>query len=211
VILLRRLSRPFYGWCKSLGRAPVSFRDASRIPPIRGMSAARNLLLRERPRMNSGSQRGAKRIGCNRFASRNSIYRVFTSLSRRFPIGGAASLRKFLGSGARNLVVSATRFLGAQNAPRNDKWAESRKGKIVRQIPIPDLQWRHTTFLSRQPVDRPLLGLWVGDYYFTTQFPRGIARWQIGAEITKTLRRAAGNNLRPGGHRPTAACPQSVS
>gem|GEM_PF-1916786 len=61
------------------------------------MSAVRNLLLRERPRMNSGSQRGAKRIGCNRFASRNSIYRVFTSLSRRFPIGGAASLRKFLG------------------------------------------------------------------------------------------------------------------
>jgi len=31
------------------------------------------------------------------------------------------------------------------------------------------------------------------------------------AQNTKTLRRAAGNNLRPGGHRPTAACPQSVS
>jgi len=54
----------------------------------------------------------------------------------------------------------------------------------VRQIPIQDLEWRHTAFLSRQPVDRPLLGLWVGDYYFTTQFPHGVARWQIGAEIT---------------------------
>jgi hypothetical protein len=57
------------------------------------------------------------------------------------------------------------------------------EGKIVRQIPVPDLQWRHTAFLSRQPVDRPLLGLWVGDYYFTTQFPRGVSRWQPGAEI----------------------------
>ncbi len=54
----------------------------------------------------------------------------------------------------------------------------------MRQIPIEDLAWRHTAFLAREPVDRPLLGLWVGDYYFTTQFPHGIARWQIGAEIT---------------------------
>lgn len=54
----------------------------------------------------------------------------------------------------------------------------------MRQIPIQDLAWRHTAFLTRQPVDRPLLGLWVGDYYFTTQFPHGVARWQVGAEIT---------------------------
>lgn len=53
----------------------------------------------------------------------------------------------------------------------------------MRQIPIKDLQWRHTAFLSRQPVDRPLLGLWVGDYYFTTHFPHGVSHWQAGAEI----------------------------
>ena len=53
----------------------------------------------------------------------------------------------------------------------------------MRQIPIQDLQWRHAAFLSMQPVDRPLLGLWVGDYYFTTQFPHGVSHWQAGAEI----------------------------
>ncbi|CAG0947641.1 hypothetical protein ANRL1_04374 [Anaerolineae bacterium] len=55
---------------------------------------------------------------------------------------------------------------------------------MMRQIPIQDLQWRHTAFLSMQPVDRPLLGIWVGDYYFTSQFPHGVSRWQPGAEIT---------------------------
>lgn len=54
----------------------------------------------------------------------------------------------------------------------------------MRQIPIPDFAWRHTAFLTRAPVDRPLLGLWVGDYFFTTQFPNGVARWQVGTEIT---------------------------
>jgi len=46
-----------------------------------------------------------------------------------------------------------------------------------------ELARRHTAFLSRAPVDRPLLGIWVGDYYFTTHFPRGVSRWQPGDQI----------------------------
>ncbi len=53
----------------------------------------------------------------------------------------------------------------------------------MRRIPVSDLAWRHIAFLEMADVDRPLLGLWVGDYYFTIQYPTGTGRWQPGAEI----------------------------
>lgn len=39
---------------------------------------------------------------------------------------------------------------------------------------------RHEAFLSLRPVDRPLLGFWVGGYYPGEQFPRGTSDWREG-------------------------------
>lgn len=46
-----------------------------------------------------------------------------------------------------------------------------------------ELSRRHRAFLDHAPVDRPLLGIWVGDYYFTTNYPHGVSRWQPGESI----------------------------
>ncbi len=45
------------------------------------------------------------------------------------------------------------------------------------------LPW-HEAFLRREPVDRPLLGVWVGGYYPADQFPRGHGGWRVGQSLT---------------------------
>ena len=42
---------------------------------------------------------------------------------------------------------------------------------------------RHEAFLRREPLDRPLLGAWVGGYYPAEQFPQGHVSWRIGQEL----------------------------
>ncbi len=42
---------------------------------------------------------------------------------------------------------------------------------------------RHEAFLNREPVERPLLGFWLGGYYPAEQFPRGTAGWRDGQEL----------------------------
>jgi hypothetical protein len=37
---------------------------------------------------------------------------------------------------------------------------------------------RHEAFLECRPVDRPLVGLWIGGYYPAEQFPGGTAEWR---------------------------------
>ena len=37
---------------------------------------------------------------------------------------------------------------------------------------------RHEAFLACRPVERPLVGLWLGGYYPAEQFPRGAAQWR---------------------------------
>jgi hypothetical protein len=39
---------------------------------------------------------------------------------------------------------------------------------------------RHEAFLRCEPMDRPLLGAWVGGYYPAEQFPQGHHAWQVG-------------------------------
>ncbi|MHC4581711.1 MAG: hypothetical protein ACYS14_09655 [Planctomycetota bacterium] len=41
----------------------------------------------------------------------------------------------------------------------------------------------HEAFLLRDPVDRPLLGAWVGGYYPAEQFPQGHNAWRLGQEL----------------------------
>jgi hypothetical protein len=42
---------------------------------------------------------------------------------------------------------------------------------------------RHEAFLNLEPVERPLLGFWLGGYYPAEQFPRGTAGWRDGQEL----------------------------
>jgi hypothetical protein len=42
---------------------------------------------------------------------------------------------------------------------------------------------RHEAFLRREPVDRPLLGAWLGGYYPADQFPRGHGNWRVGQRL----------------------------
>jgi L-ascorbate 6-phosphate lactonase len=42
---------------------------------------------------------------------------------------------------------------------------------------------RHEAFLNLAPVDRPLLGFWVGGYYPAEQFPNGTAPWRDGQPL----------------------------
>jgi len=42
---------------------------------------------------------------------------------------------------------------------------------------------RHETFLACQPVEHPLIGVWVGGYYPREQFPRGTSRWHEGQRL----------------------------
>ena len=44
--------------------------------------------------------------------------------------------------------------------------------------PPEELILRHEAFLTRQQVDRPLMGLWLGGYYPSEQFPVGAAAWR---------------------------------
>jgi hypothetical protein len=41
----------------------------------------------------------------------------------------------------------------------------------------------HEAFLECRPVDRPLIGMWVGGYYPAEQFPRGTAEWRAGGRL----------------------------
>jgi hypothetical protein len=41
----------------------------------------------------------------------------------------------------------------------------------------------HEAFLACRPVDRPLLGLWVGGYFPAQQFPAATARWRPGQRL----------------------------
>ncbi len=45
---------------------------------------------------------------------------------------------------------------------------------------------RHEAFLRCEPVDRPLLGAWVGGYYPADQFPRGHGGWNVGQSLQPT-------------------------
>ncbi len=49
--------------------------------------------------------------------------------------------------------------------------------------PPQELLARHEAFLLRQPVDRPLLGFWLGGYYPAEQFPNGTAAWREGQAL----------------------------
>ncbi len=49
--------------------------------------------------------------------------------------------------------------------------------------PPSELIARHEAFLERGPADRPLLGLWLGGYYPTEQFPLGSAAWTNGQPL----------------------------
>ncbi|MGA2256399.1 MAG: hypothetical protein ABSG53_17250 [Thermoguttaceae bacterium] len=42
---------------------------------------------------------------------------------------------------------------------------------------------RHEAFLECRPVNRPLLGFWIGGYYPAEQFPGGTARWRSGQRL----------------------------
>ena len=42
---------------------------------------------------------------------------------------------------------------------------------------------KHEAFLRREPVDRPLLGAWLGGYYPAEQFPQGHRTWRIGQKL----------------------------
>lgn len=42
---------------------------------------------------------------------------------------------------------------------------------------------RHEAFLNLEPVERPLLGFWLGGYYPAEQFPTGTAGWRDGQEL----------------------------
>ncbi len=42
---------------------------------------------------------------------------------------------------------------------------------------------RHEAFLNLEPVERPLLGFWLGGYYPAEQFPTGTAFWQDGQPL----------------------------
>lgn len=42
---------------------------------------------------------------------------------------------------------------------------------------------RHEAFLNLEPVERPLLGFWLGGYYPAEQFPAGTAGWHDGQEL----------------------------
>jgi hypothetical protein len=42
---------------------------------------------------------------------------------------------------------------------------------------------RHEAFLNLEPVDRPLLGFWLGGYYPAEQFPSGTASWRDGQPL----------------------------
>jgi len=44
---------------------------------------------------------------------------------------------------------------------------------------LQDLIARHEAFLECRPVERPLVGLWIGGYYPAEQFPRGTAQWRL--------------------------------
>ncbi len=49
---------------------------------------------------------------------------------------------------------------------------------------LPDkLIVRHEAFLNLAPVERPLLGFWMGGYYPAEQFPSGTAGWRDGQEL----------------------------
>jgi hypothetical protein len=43
---------------------------------------------------------------------------------------------------------------------------------------------RHEAFLQCRPVDRPLVGCWVGGYYPAEQFPRGVSGWPTATLLT---------------------------
>jgi hypothetical protein len=46
-----------------------------------------------------------------------------------------------------------------------------------------ELIGRHEAFLNLEPVDRPLLGFWLGGYYPADQFPAGTASWREGEKL----------------------------
>jgi hypothetical protein len=46
--------------------------------------------------------------------------------------------------------------------------------------PPQELLARHEAFLLRQPVDRPLIGFWIGGYYPAEQFRSGTSLWRAG-------------------------------
>ncbi len=54
---------------------------------------------------------------------------------------------------------------------------------MARGADIDAVAWRHDAFLRMQPVDRPLLGFWLGDYYFTSQFPTAMRNWPAGQQV----------------------------
>ena len=50
--------------------------------------------------------------------------------------------------------------------------------------PPEDLLDRHEAFLACGQTDRPLVGLWLGGYFPTDQFPVGAAMWADGQSIS---------------------------
>jgi hypothetical protein len=48
---------------------------------------------------------------------------------------------------------------------------------------VEKVAWRHTAFLEMAQVERPLLGFWLGDYYFTSQFPTARLNWPAGVQV----------------------------
>ena len=46
-----------------------------------------------------------------------------------------------------------------------------------------ELMDRHEAFLNCLPVDRPLIGCWLGGYFPSGQFPRGASCWHDGQEL----------------------------
>jgi hypothetical protein len=42
---------------------------------------------------------------------------------------------------------------------------------------------RHEAFLECRPVERPLVGFWIGGYYPAEQFPGGTAEWRVGQRL----------------------------
>lgn len=49
--------------------------------------------------------------------------------------------------------------------------------------PPEELITRHEAFLDRDPVERPLVGLWLGGYYPAEQFPCGSSQWREGQTL----------------------------
>ena len=43
---------------------------------------------------------------------------------------------------------------------------------------------RHEAFLSCAPVERPLIGAWLGGYFPAQQFPHGTAGWREGQALS---------------------------